>query len=250
MRVLKAILIAIMLMVFLAGFAFFTFPFMQNIVTTYYMQQEAQDFFEHFEITHPTEPNATDVPVITVEPTILSREHEALWEDMLEYNRQIWEEKQAGLCDPWAYQQPSFTLGEYGLKEEVFGVITIPALGLEMPLYLGATSEHMAKGAAHLSQTSLPIGGMNTNCVIAGHRGFGGADYFRYVTELKPGDEVIITNLWETMVFTVSETKIIMPNEIDQILIQEGRELITLLTCHPYASGGKQRCVIYCDRTP
>ena len=250
MRVLKAILIAIMLMVFLAGFAFFTFPFMQNIVTTYYMQQEAQDFFEHFEITHPTEPNATDVPVITVEPTILSREHEALWEDMLEYNRQIWEEKQAGLCDPWAYQQPSFTLGEYGLKEEVFGVITIPALGLEMPLYLGATSEHMANGAAHLSQTSLPIGGMNTNCVIAGHRGFGGADYFRYVTELKPGDEVIITNLWETMVFTVSETKIIMPNEIDQILIQEGRELITLLTCHPYASGGKQRCVIYCDRTP
>ena len=136
------------------------------------------------------------------------------------------------------------------MEEEVFGVIAIPALDLEMPLYLGATSAHMAKGAAHLSQTSLPIGGMNTNCVIAGHRGYSGAAYFRYVTELKPGDEVIITNLWETMTYVVTDTKIIMPNEVDQILIQEGRDMITLLTCHPYASGGKQRYLVFCDRVP
>ena len=156
-------------------------------------------------------------------------------------------------CCTWldnlpSYQQPSFTLGEYGLEEEVFGVISIPALDLEMPLYLGATSAHMAKGAAHLSQTSLPIGGMNTNCVIAGHRGYNGAAYFRYVTELKPGDEVIITNLWETMTYVVTDTQIIKPNEVDQILIQEGRDMITLLTCHPYASGGKQRFLVFCDR--
>jgi len=91
---------------------------------------------------------------------------------------------------------------------------------------------------------------MNTNCVIAGHRGYSGAAYFRYVTELKPGDEVIITNLWETMTYVVTETKIIMPNEVDQILIQEGRDMITLLTCHPYASGGKQRYLVFCDRVP
>ena len=106
----------------------------------------------------------------------------------------------------------------------------------------------MAEGAAHLSQTSLPIGGRNTNCVIAGHRGWNGADYFRYITELKPGDEVIITNLWETLTYRVTDTRIIMPNEVEQILIQEGRDMITLLTCHPYASGGKQRFLIFCDR--
>jgi sortase A len=70
------------------------------------------------------------------------------------------------------------------------------------------------------------------------------------VTELKPGDEVIISNLWETMTYVVTETKIIMPNEVDQILIQEGRDMITLLTCHPYASGGKQRYLVFCDRVP
>ena len=140
-------------------------------------------------------------------------------------------------------------MGEYGLDEEVFGVITIPAIDLEMPLYLGATSSHLAKGAAQLSQTSLPIGGMNTNCVIAGHRGFNGAIYFRNVPELQSGDEVIITNLWETMTYTVTETQIILPNEVDQILIQEGRDMITLLTCHPYASGGIQRFLVFCDRS-
>ena len=250
MRVLKAIVIFIMVSVFLVGFAICAFPFIQNIVMDNQLRQEAQDFFEGLDpSTIPTDPAETEESQPT-EPTLPPREHEALWDDMLAYNQRIWDEKQAGLCDPWSYQQPSFTLGEYGLDEEVFGVITIPALDLEMPLYLGATSAHMAKGAAHLSQTSLPVGGMNTNCVIAGHRGYSGAAFFRYVPELKPGDEVIITNLWETMTYVVTDTKIIMPNEVDQILIQEGRDMITLLTCHPYASGGKQRYLVFCDRVP
>lgn len=130
----------------------------------------------------------------------------------------------------------------------MFGVISIPSLELELPLFLGAAYQHMADGAAHLSQTSLPIGGNNTNCVIAGHRGWGGAAYFRYITELQPGDEVIITNLWGEMTYTVIDTQIIAPNDVEQILIQEDRDMITLLTCHPYASGGKQRYLVYCER--
>ena len=118
-----------------------------------------------------------------------------------------------------------------------------------MPLYLGATNEHLAAGAAHLTQTSLPIGGNNTNCVIAGHRGYGGATYFKYITDLQPGDTVTITNLWESLTYTVYETKIIKPYEVDKIHIQEGKELLTLLTCHPYASGGKYRYLVFCQRT-
>ena len=167
---------------------------------------------------------------------------------MVNYNNTIWAEKQSGLCDPWSYQQPSFTLGDYGLEDEVFGVVSIPKLDLEMPLYLGATYQHMADGAAHLSQTSIPIGGNNTNCVIAGHRGWKGASYFRNITELEPGDEVIVTNLWGSLTYQVTETKIIQPNDVEAIHIQEGRDMVTLLTCHPYASGGKQRFLVFCDR--
>ena len=249
MRILKAMVAVVMVLVFLIGFAICAFPFIQNIAMDYQLSQGAQDFFDRLDPNENNVTTLTEMPASNTEPSTAPREHESLWEDMLEYNRQIWAEKQEGLCDPWSYQQPSFTLGEYGLEDEVFGVISIPAIDLEMPLYLGATSSHLAKGAAHLSQTSLPIGGMNTNCVIAGHRGFNGAIYFRNVPELKLGDEVIITNLWETITYTVTETQVILPNEVDQILIQEGRDMITLLTCHPYASGGIQRFLVFCDRS-
>ena len=242
MRVLKGMIACMMILLFACGFSIFAYPYIHNYMVERDMQGQIHDFLEKMG-TQPTE----DTPELTDSPE-LPREYQALWDAMVSYNDAIWEEKQAGLCDPWAYQHPSFTLGEYGLEEEVFGVISIPALDLEMPLYLGATASHMADGAAHLSQTSLPIGGRNTNCVIAGHRGWNGADYFRYITDLQPGDEVMITNLWETLTYRVTDTRIIMPNEVEQILIQEGRDMITLLTCHPYASGGKQRFLIFCDR--
>ena len=62
------------------------------------------------------------------------------------------------------------------------------------------------------------------------------------------GDYVTITNLWETLTYKVVEIKIINPYEVEQILIQDGRELLTLLTCHPYASGGRQRYLVFCER--
>ena len=140
-------------------------------------------------------------------------------------------------------------LEDYGLADEVFGVISIPSLELELPLYLGASKEHLSDGAAVLSQTSIPIGGNNTNCVIAGHRGWYGASYFRHIDQLRPGDEVIITNLWESLHYTVVETTTIQPNDVEAIHIQENRELLTLLTCHPPASGGKERLLVFCERT-
>jgi sortase A len=59
---------------------------------------------------------------------------------------------------------------------------------------------------------------------------------------------VYVTTLWETLTYRVTEIRIIEPNDIDQILIQDGRDMLTLLTCHPYASGGRYRYVVYCER--
>lgn len=124
----------------------------------------------------------------------------------------------------------------------------IPTLELVMPVYLGASDSHLAAGAAVLGNTSAPIGGVSTNCVIAGHRGWYGADYFRHIDRLQVGDMVTVTNLWKTLTYTVVDMKIIQPDQVDKIKIQPGRDLLTLITCHPYASGGRQRLVIYCER--
>ena len=186
------------------------------------------------------------VPVESPEET--PRPYGELYAAMEEYNEKIYAEKQRGLSDPWAYEAAGIDLSAYGLEDGIIAVLSVPAMELEMPVYLGASYENMALGAAVLGQTSLPIGGSNTNCVIAGHRGWNGAAYFLNIDKLRVGDELSITNLWETLDYTVSEIRVIEPNDIDQILIQEGRELLTLMSCHPYASGGKYRYLVTCER--
>lgn len=230
-------------LMFLLGLAVFSYPYAQGLLVNREMDSTVQTFQEQKE----TQPTTSVVIPDSTQPSE-QRRYPELWADMTAYNETIFAQGQSGLSCKLDYQQPSFRLADYGLKEEVFGVITIPAMELEMPIYLGATEKHMADGAAHLSQTSLPIGGANTNSVITGHRGYGGASYFRYIDKLQIGDTVMVTNLWEQLTYQVEEIKIIYPYQVEEILIQPGRELLTLLTCHPYASGGKQRYLVICER--
>ena len=210
------------LLVFLVGLTIFLYPTLNSYFTGKRMGSSVESFFG----TAPTD----------------------VLELLEQYNRDIYEDGQVRLNSLAATEQAGVLFCVSGQQGDMFGVISIPGIELEMPLYLGATEAHMAEGAAQLGQTSIPIGGENTNTVIAGHRGYNGAPYFRYVPELQIGDSVNITNLWGTLHYRVVETKIIQPNDIDAIRIQPGRDLITLLTCHPYASGGKQRFLVICER--
>lgn len=190
----------------------------------------------------------------TVQSFLEERKPEQQYPELLaalqEYNRQLYAEKQCNLTDLEACEEPAADLTTYGVEDEIIGVLEIPAMELTMPVYLGASDDHLAAGAAVLGNTSAPIGGDNTNCVIAGHRGWRGADYFRHIDRLQVGDTVTLTNLWETLTYTVADIRIIQPHEVDKIKIQQGRDLLTLLTCHPYASGGRQRFVVYCEKLP
>ena len=237
------------ILLFLVGFGLTVYPYVRGAIVDRMIALQAEDFLTRLD----NEASEAPEPVISfVKPTETlatePREYAQLWEDMQAYNETIFAEGQAGLTCETDYEIPSFTLADYGLADEVFGVLSIPALDLEMPIYLGATKENMAAGAAHMSQTSLPIGGKNTNTVIAGHRGWNGAAYFLHLPQLQIGDTVIITNLWETLTYQVVDTDVICPHNVEAIHIQEGREMLTLLTCHPPASGGRERYIVYCER--
>ena len=190
----------------------------------------------------------------TVQSFLEERKPEQQYPELLaalqEYNRQLYAEKQCNLTDLEACEEPAADLTTYGVADEIIGVLEIPAMKLTIPVYLGASDVHLAAGAAVLGNTSAPIGGDNTNCVIAGHRGWRGADYFRRIDHLQAGDTVTLTNLWETLTYTVADIQIIQPHEVDKVKIQPSRDLLTLLTCHPYASGGRQRYVVYCEKLP
>lgn len=247
----KLCVIALMCLVFLAGLGILLYPYIHGAVVDKEISDKAQSFLNRQETkpaeTDPAEGDPSGQGADLPEKTE-SRPYQELWNAMTECNAEIFRNEQADLTGPWAYEKPSFDLSEYGIEDEVFGVISIPTMDLRMPIYLGATYDHMAMGTAHLSQTSQPIGGMNTNCVIVGHRGWGGAPYFRYIDKLQIGDTVTVTNLWETLTYEVVEIKIVQPDDIKAVLIQPGRELLTLLTCHPYASGGRQRYLVFCER--
>ncbi len=171
--------------------------------------------------------------------------YERLRKDMETYNVKIYSEGQKDLKDAWSYEQPVFQLKDYGVDTDVIGVLTIQDMGIELPVYLGATEANMAKGAVVLGQTSMPTGGKNTNCVIAAHRGYGSQPMFREIEALKPGDPVVLDTLWGRLEYQVQKTRIILPDDIDAVRIQSGQELLTLITCHPYRYNS-HRYVVYC----
>lgn len=243
-------LIAFFCMVFLIGFIVCFWPQIVGVHLGHQVRVAISEFYEWAEqARHSDRPEVSMDYVVVSDPTPTPRPYPELYEAMQEYNRRIYANGQSGLCDAWAYQKASFDLTSYGVEDGAIGVINIPAMDMELPIYLGATYDNMAIGAVHLSETSLPVGGVNTNCVIAAHRGWYGAPYFRYIDLLQIGDEIHVTTLWEELIYSVSEIKIIDPSDIDEVLIQKGRDMLTLLTCHPYASGGKYRYVVYCERS-
>ena len=116
----------------------------------------------------PTAPAAEET---TAEPPEPERAYPELYAAMQDYNAEIYAGGQSGLTDPFAYEEAPLDLAVYGYDDDVLAVLWIPRLNLELPVYPGASRENLAKGAALLGQTSMPLGGENTNTVIAAHRG-------------------------------------------------------------------------------
>ena len=171
-----------------------------------------------------------------------------LREQVTLYNQELIDQGQYEMNDPFSYEQPSFELASYSVWDNIFGHVTAPTINLNMPIYLGANLTNMNLGAAHLSYSSIPIGGESTNAVLAGHRGIIGKEFFDNIVFLQEGDPVYITNLWETLEYHVVETKVITPYDIEQCYIQKDRDLLTLITCHPYGYTDF-RYVVICERT-
>lgn len=173
----------------------------------------------------------------------ISKDRDFLYKKALMYDQKIYDEGQKNLKDVWSYETPPVRW-----QKGCFGYIKIKKMNTELPLYLGATLENMKRGAVIMGGTSLPLGIKNSNCVIAAHRGYKGIPYFREIERLKIGDKIVVKNPWEKLSYIVETIKIINPDDSDKIRIKEGKDMITLLTCHPYQGHGKFRYVVYCIR--
>ena len=169
---------------------------------------------------------------------------EKLYKKLNEENKKLFENGQKDLKDPFSYEEEVIDLNEYGIIDNTIGFITIPKINIEIPIYLGASKSNMNKGAVHLTQTSYPIGGVNTNSIIAAHRGHQTLRLFNDIEKIEVNDIIYIQNFYEELTYKVVDIKIIEPDEIDKIYIVEGRDLITLMTCHPKYIDNKRYLVI------
>lgn len=116
----------------------------------------------------------------------------------------------------------------------VMGYLEIPAISVRLPIYHGTSDEALAKGAGHLEGSSLPVGGAGTHALLSGHRGLPSASLFTDLDQLKDGDVFAIHVLGETHIYEVMRIQTVLPEETEGIRIEEGKDLVTLITCTPY----------------
>lgn len=136
----------------------------------------------------------------------------------------------------------------YEFQENILGYINIPKIGIEYAIKYGTSEDVLSKNIGLLENTHLPTGGLGKNTVLVGHRGYAGVHaFFRNVNELESGDVVNIINKKETLKYKVVSIDVVEPDDISLITLQENKDRLTLITCHPYMINN-QRLVIICER--
>ena len=117
----------------------------------------------------------------------------------------------------------------------LIGYIDIPKINVYLPIYHGTAEASLAKGAGHLQNTSLPIGGESTHSVISAHTAYPGETFFDYLTDMEEGDEFYIHVLDRVLKYEVDSIKVVLPEETDDLRVVKGKDYVTLLTCTPYS---------------
>lgn len=126
--------------------------------------------------------------------------------------------------------------------------VDIPSIGVSLPIYHGTTEDTLMNGVGHLEGTSLPVGGASTHCVLTAHSGMAGATMFDDIRMLGDGDLVLLHTMDETLAYKVTGSEVVLPDEMDSLKVEAGRDMLTLVTCTPYGVND-HRLLVHCKRT-
>lgn len=156
---------------------------------------------------------------------------EEIFREAKEYNRLL-----CGLAAPFNdYDQiPGYDSILDITDTGIMGYVTIPAIGVNLPIYHGTSVEVLNVAVGHFQGSSLPVGGTDTHAVISAHRGLPSAKLFSDLDELVEGDTFTVTILNEVLTYRVDKISIVLPNELDELAIIPGGDYVTLMTCTPY----------------
>ena len=133
--------------------------------------------------------------------------------------------------------------------DEMMGIVEIPKIDIKLPIYHTTKEDVLKQAAGHLEGSSLPIGGKSTHSVISAHRGLPSASLFTDLDQLKKGDHFLIHVLNKTLCYEVDKISVVKPEETSALAVEEGEDLVTLLTCTPYGVN-TERLLVRGHRVP
>ena len=160
-------------------------------------------------------------------------DYEAMWNAAAEYNQRL-------LADTGdRYRMTEAEEEEYESLLDVtgtgvMGYVEIPKLKTSLPIYHGTDAAVLQIAIGHLAGSSLPVGGEGTHCVLTGHRGLPSAKLFTNLDEMVEGDTFSLHVLDQTLTYEVDQIRVVEPQELDDLEIEEGKDYCTLVTCTPY----------------
>ena len=202
----------ILILIFLVGLSVMLYPTVSDYVNQKNQSRAVASYSEEVE-------NLSDV------------DYQAYFDAADDYNRRLAE-------TPDAFYRPEEVSGYADTLDVsgtgIMGYITIPKIGVELPVYHGTSDGVLQVAAGHLEGSSLPVGGAGTHAVISAHRGLPSAKLFTNLDELEVGDTFTITVLDRVLTYEVDQISIVLPTETDLLQPVEGKDYVTLMTCTPY----------------
>ena len=203
----------VLVLILLAGLSLLLYPTFSNWWNSFHSSKAISDYSEQV-------------------AQLDQEQYTELWEAAIAYNQDLQNKGnvfQVTDAQRAAYSQ-LLNVGGNG----VMGYIEIPSIDVSLPLYHGTSESILQVAVGHLEWSSLPTGGEGTHCVVSGHRGLPSARLFTDLDDLRTGDQFMIRVLDELMTYEVDQILIVDPDDVDDLLIVEGKDLVTLVTCTPY----------------
>ena len=158
--------------------------------------------------------------------------YEQMWDDAYDYNQQLRKKTNRWVMTDEEREEYEALLNVSG--NGILGYIEIPKIKVALPIYHGTDETILQIAVGHIEGSSLPVGGEGTHAVLSGHRGLPSAKLFTNLDELVVGDEFYIRVLDETLTYEVDQIRIVEPDDLSDLKIEEGKDLCTLVTCTPY----------------
>ncbi|KIR03183.1 Sortase A, LPXTG specific [Lachnospiraceae bacterium TWA4] len=161
-----------------------------------------------------------------------AEQREKMYKEAVAYNKKL------------SKQQTHYNLTEDELVEYnntldiigtgIMGYIEIDKVGIKLPIYHGVDEAILQIAVGHIAGSALPVGGKSTHCVLSGHSGLPSARLFTDINKLVVGDKFVMTVLDHTLTYEVDQIRIVLPDELSDLRIEEGQDYCTLVTCTPY----------------